>query len=178
MHCGGPFGSPEQQASRLKVLAPGLRHFGGVQAFYGQVATIQCFESNVQVHDAVKEEGAGRVLVVDNGGSLRAAVLGDILANLARKHGWAGIVVNGCVRDVAALRSIPIGLMALDSHPMKPGKGPAGQRGGPVVVRDVTINPGDYLYADEDGVLVSPAPVEFPDAEQLAQLQALYRSEK
>ncbi|KAL4447559.1 hypothetical protein ABPG75_004778 [Micractinium tetrahymenae] len=177
MHCGGPYGSPEQQASPLKVLAPGLRHFGGVHAFYGQVTTIQCCASNVQVHKAVKEHGAGRVLVVENeGASLRAAVLGDILANLAHKHGWAGIVVNGCVRDVASLRSIPIGLLALGSHPMKPGKGPAGQRDVPVVVGGVAISPGDYLYADEDGVLVSPGPLEFPDAEQLAQLQALYRS--
>ncbi|KAL4434675.1 hypothetical protein ABPG77_002798 [Micractinium sp. CCAP 211/92] len=176
LHCGGPFGSPEQQASPLRVLAPGLRHYGGVRAFCGQVATIQCWESNVQVHEVVKEPGAGKVLVVDNSASLRAAVLGDILAGLAHKHGWAGIVVNGCVRDVAALRSIPIGLMALDSHPMKPGKGPAGQRGVPVVVGGVAIRPGDYLYADEDGVLVSPAPLELPDAQQLAQLQALYHS--
>lgn len=178
MHSGGPFGSPEQQASPLKVLAPGLRHFGGVRAFYGRVSTIQCCESNVQVHEAVKEDGAGRVLVVDNGASERAAVLGDILTDLARKHGWAGIVVNGCVRDVAELRSILIGLLALGSHPMKPGKGPVGQRDVPVVVGGVAISPGDYLYADEDGVLVAPAPLIFPDAEQVAQLQALYRGQR
>lgn len=173
-HCGA-YGSEQQQASPLQVLEPGFRHFGGRRSFWGQVSTIKCLNSNHLVHAAVKEDGAGRVLVIDAGASMQAAVIGDVLTSVAKKHGWEGIVVNGCVRDAATLPNTPIGVAALGTHPMKPGKNKVlGQRDLPVVVGGAIVCPGDWLYADEDGILVSPEPLELPDAQQLEELRRSY----
>ncbi|KAL4439908.1 hypothetical protein ABPG75_002909 [Micractinium tetrahymenae] len=164
----GPFASAVQQGSPLQVLEPGLRNYGGRRVFWGQAATIKCINSNNLLAMAAREQGQGRVLVIDHGGSLSCAVLGDILATVFQRQGWEGIIVNGCIRDSEALASVDIGVKALASNPMKPGKGqPAGLRDVPVVVSGTIIQPGDWIYSDDDGILVSPTQLALPTAEEL-----------
>jgi regulator of ribonuclease activity A len=129
--------------------------FGGQLQFGGQIATIKCFEDNSLVRDLTAEAGDGRVLVIDAGGSMRRAVVGDMLAKKAVDNGWSGILVYGCIRDSAALADMAIGVKALGTHPFKTDKRGEGQRD--VVVRfgGVNFQPGDWLYADEDGVVVA-----------------------
>ncbi|EFN59956.1 hypothetical protein CHLNCDRAFT_133045 [Chlorella variabilis] len=174
MHCG-PYGSTQQQNAAAQVLHPDFRNFGGGRTFYGRVTTMRLTrDSNTLLRTVLQEDGTGRVLVVDNGASMRCACLGDVLATLAHKSGWAGIVVNGCVRDVAQVARIPVGIQALASNPMKPGKGAPGLVDAPVDVGGVTIRPGNWLFADEDGILVSPEQLPLPSKEEAAQLAADY----
>ena len=137
------------------VAEPIFSSFGGLSSFSGPIATVSVYEDNVLVRAAVEQPGAGRVLVVEGGGSLRCALVGDQLAALAHQNGWAGIVVHGCVRDSRALREVPIGIKALNTNPRKSAKLGAGEREVPVQFAGVTFEPGHYLYADEDGVIVS-----------------------
>lgn len=130
-----------------------LRQFGGVRSFSGRVATVRCFEDNVLLRASVSEPGDGRVLVVDGGGSFRCALLGDNIAELAVANGWAGIVVNGCVRDVVALAELPIGIKALGTNPRPSGKAGAGEVDVPVTFGGAEFAPGAMLHADEDGVI-------------------------
>jgi regulator of ribonuclease activity A len=134
-----------------------LRSFGGRAAFSGPVATVRCHEDNVVVKRRLGEPGNGRVLVVDGGGSLRVALVGDNVAGLARDNGWAGIVLNACVRDVAALSLLDVGVLALGSNPRPSRKHGAGEVDVPVEFGEVAFNPGDTLYADADGVVVIAA---------------------
>jgi regulator of ribonuclease activity A len=131
-----------------------LRQFGGVRAFAGAIATIRCHEDNVLLRECVSGPGNGRVLVVDGGGSLRVALLGDDIAGLAHGNGWAGIVVNGCVRDVAALRELQIGIRAIGSTPRRSEKAGGGEVDAAVRFGGVTFTPGALLYADDDGIVV------------------------
>lgn len=131
-----------------------LRQFGGVLAFTGEVATVRCLEDNVLLKQRVGEDGAGRVLVVDGGGSLRCALLGDSVAGLALENGWAGLVINGCVRDVDALAGLAIGIKALGTSPRPSGKDGAGEVDVPVSFGGATFTPGDVLYSDADGIVV------------------------
>ena len=124
-----------------------LAQFGGLTAFAGPVATVRCFEDNVLVKGRVAEPGEGRVLVIDGGGSFRVALLGDMIAGLAAANGWAGIVLNGCVRDVAVLRHLPIGIKALGTCPRPSGKEGAGDVDVPVELGGITIHPGARLVA-------------------------------
>lgn len=140
----------------------GLRDFGGVTRFSGRASTVQCFENNPHVRAALSEPGKGRVLVVDGGGSMRCALLGDMLAACGAENGWAGIVINGCVRDAEDLAKTPIGIKALATHPLKSSKRDAGARDVPVTFGSATITPGDFIYADLDGILVSPEPLTLP----------------
>jgi regulator of ribonuclease activity A len=133
-----------------------LRSFGGRRAFSGELRTVRCFEDNVLLKRALGEPGDGRVLVVDAGGSMRVAVLGDNIGALAQESGWAGIVVNGCVRDVDALAGLDLGILALGSNPRPSGKAGDGEVDVPVTFGDVMFRPGDMLYADADGVVVLP----------------------
>ena len=133
-----------------------FRDFGGRSRFSGPIATLKCFEDNSLVRDLVAEPGAGRVLVVDAGGSMRRAVLGDLLAKKAVDNDWSGILIFGCIRDSAAIAQMPIGVKALGTHPMKTDKRGEGQRDIKVRFADATFAPGDWLYADEDGVVVAP----------------------
>jgi regulator of ribonuclease activity A len=142
----------------LRVLAPVFRAYGGGAAFQGPVATLQCFEDNSRVREAVAEPGAGRVLVIDGGGSLRCALVGGNLAALAASNGWAGIVVDGCVRDVHELAGLPIGIRALALHPLRSDKRGEGRRDGPVRVQGVPVKPGEWLVADADGMIVLEGP--------------------
>jgi len=139
----------------LEVCEPLFGDFGGDLRFAGQIATIKCFEDNSLVREMVGEPGNGRVLVVDAGGSLRRAVVGDMLGKKAVDNGWTGIVVNGCIRDSAALSALPLGVKALATHPVKTDKRGEGQRDLVVRFAGVTFRPGDWLYADEDGIVVA-----------------------
>ncbi|HWS76293.1 MAG TPA: ribonuclease E activity regulator RraA [Quisquiliibacterium sp.] len=143
----------------LRVLAPLFRAYGGRPEFAGPVATLRCFEDNSLVRTALEEPGNGRVLVVDGGGSLRCALLGGNLAKLAEKNGWAGVIVNGCVRDVDEIDACAIGVRGLASHPRKSDKRGIGQRDVVVEFAGSRIAPGEWCYADRDGVLVSAKPL-------------------
>ena len=138
-----------------RVAEPVFRDFGGVRAFSGPVETLRVFEDNALVRGALETPGRDRVLVVDGGGSVRTALLGGNLAALAATNGWSGIVIYGAVRDLAELKAAPVGIKALAPCPRRSGKLGAGERGVPVTVAGVEVRPGDYLWADEDGVLLA-----------------------
>jgi regulator of ribonuclease activity A len=145
----------DQFSDELEVCEPLFGDFGGELRFGGQIATIKCFEDNSLVREMTGEPGNGRVLVIDAGGSLRRAVVGDMLGKKAADNGWSGIVVYGCIRDSAALSALPIGVKALGTHPVKTDKRGEGQRDLAVRFAGVTFRPGDWLYADEDGIVVA-----------------------
>jgi regulator of ribonuclease activity A len=141
----------------IQVCAPVLQVFGGRTAFNGPIATLKVFEDNSLVREAVGTSGGGRVLVVDGGGSLRCSLLGGNLAVAAATNGWAGVVVNGCVRDVDELAAQPIGVRALAVFPRKSERGlHSGQSGLPVIFAGVTFREGEWLCADRDGLVVLP----------------------
>lgn len=146
----------------IQVAAPVLRHFGGAARFSGRVSTILCLEDNSRVRDAVSEAGAGRVLVVDGGGSLQCALLGDLLGEKAVANGWSGVIINGCVRDTYRLAQLPLGVLALAAHPRRSEKRGHGERDVAVRFAGVTFHPGDHVYADQDGLLVSPQALSLP----------------
>jgi regulator of ribonuclease activity A len=137
----------------LQICDPLFLSFGGRLRFSGEVSTIRCFEDNSLVRTAVGEPGDGRVLVVDGGGSRRCALLGDLLAAKAVENGWAGILINGMVRDSAEITLMPIGVKALGTHPLKSVKRGVGERDVPVRFAGVSFAPGQHLYADEDGIV-------------------------
>lgn len=139
----------------INVLAPLFRDFGGKEKFSGEIVTLKCFEDNSLVRDLVRSEGLGRVIVVDGGGSLRRAMLGDLLAAKAAENGWSGLLINGCVRDVEILETIDLGVKALNSHPVKTDKRGEGQLEIPVEFAGAVIQPGQFLYADVNGVIVA-----------------------
>jgi regulator of ribonuclease activity A len=139
---------------QLQICNPGFRHYGGHRAFHGPVATLKCFEDNSLVRDQLEQPGHGRVLVVDGGGSLRCAMLGDLLAQKAVDNGWSGVVIHGCIRDAAEIAELPLGVMALATHPRKSIKKGAGEVGGEINFSGVAFRPREWLYADEDGIVV------------------------
>jgi regulator of ribonuclease activity A len=145
----------DAHAGNLKVAAPRFQDYGGRTKFCGPVSTIRCFEDNSRVREAVAEPGLGRVLVVDGGGSLAAALVGDLLGAKAAQNGWSGIIVNGCVRDTAALRGLDLGVRALAANPMRTDKRGEGERDVAVGFAGVTFRPGNWVYADEDGIIVA-----------------------
>lgn len=132
-----------------------LRQYGGRRAFSGAVVTVRCHEDNVLLKSVLSEPGEGRVLVVDGGGSLRAALMGDVIAGMAVANGWAGVVINGAVRDVAALRELDLGVKALGSNPRRSAKAGGGERDVPVTFGGATFRPGAELFSDDDGILVT-----------------------
>mmetsp|Transcript_24064 Transcript_24064/g.57348 ORF Transcript_24064/g.57348 Transcript_24064/m.57348 type:complete len:211 (+) Transcript_24064:57-689(+) len=143
--------------STVSVVDPALnfRNFGGKTGFSGKVCTIKAFESNPLVRTLFESPGEGRVLVVDAGGSMRCAMLGDNIAEAGVKNGWAGIVIYGCIRDSAVISKMDIGVKALNTHPVKSHKNDPGLQDVPVRFGGVTIKPGQFLYADADGIVVS-----------------------
>ncbi|MDD9869273.1 MAG: ribonuclease E activity regulator RraA, partial [Gammaproteobacteria bacterium] len=140
---------------RVAVARPVLRDFGGARSFHGAIATVQCFEDNSLVRKTLESDGRGRVLVVDGGGSMRRALLGDQLAELAIRHHWSGVVINGCIRDSAVIGTLPLGVKALGTHPLKSEKKDRGKVNLPVYFAEIEFTPGAWLYADEDGVVVA-----------------------
>lgn len=141
-------------SGQFRVLPPVFRDFGGIRKFSGRVVTVKCFEDNSLVKAAVDLPGEGRVLVVDGGASLRYALLGGNLGAVAAKNGWSGVVIDGCVRDVAELAQCSTGIRALAAMPLPTEKRQQGQRDIAVQVQGVWVRPGDWLYADEDGMAV------------------------
>jgi len=145
----------DQHEGKVQVALPLFRDYGGRKVFGGQVATVRVFEDNSLVRAALSEQGQGKVLVIDGGESLRCALVGDLLAQLGKDKGWEGIIVSGCIRDSSAIAGIDIGIKALGTNPRKSVKKGVGDRDVPVTFAGVTFNPGDYVYADTDGILVS-----------------------
>jgi regulator of ribonuclease activity A len=147
----------DQHGEKLRVMAPIFRDFGAQPAFDGAVVTLKVFEDNSLVRNHLEQPGHGRVLVVDGGGSMRCALVGDQLAKLGCDNGWAGIVVYGCVRDSAALTLMPIGIKALATNPRKSVKKGEGSVNVTLRFAEVSVVSGDYLYADADGIVVADA---------------------
>lgn len=143
----------------LVVADPIFRDFGSAPRFAGPIATVKVFEDNALVRRRLETDGEGRVLVVDGGGSLRRALVGDVLASLAVANGWAGLVVYGCVRDSAALATMGIGIKALATHPRRSEKTGAGSLDVAVTFAGVTFTPGAWLYADADGIGTADLPL-------------------
>lgn len=150
----------------LLVCDLAFQNFGKRRAFYGSIFTISCPDhDNSLIRPTLeKEPGCGRVLVIDGGGSLRTALVGDILGKLAVDNGWSGLVVYGAVRDVVGLATLNLGVKALGTTPRKSNKNPSGQQNIPVTFGGVTFTPGEWLYADEDGIVVSPKELANPSA--------------
>jgi len=146
----------DDHAERVQVCEPVFHMFGGRRAFHGPISTIRCFEDNSRVKEAVEGPGAGRVLVVDGGGSRRRALLGDNLGRAAVKNGWAGVIIHGCIRDSAELGRMDLGLRALGTMPLRSDKRGEGERDVPVRFAGVTFRPAEFVYVDEDGIIVSP----------------------
>jgi regulator of ribonuclease activity A len=133
-----------------------FRSYGARSRFAGPIETVRCFEDNALVKSVLATPGSGRVLVVDGGGSLRTALMGDMIAGSAVAHGWAGVVINGAVRDVVALGGLDLGVKALGSNPRRSAKEGAGSTGVPVSFGDAEFSPGAWLYSDEDGIVLAP----------------------
>jgi len=142
----------------FRVLPPVFHDYGARRKFCGPVVTVKCFEDNTPVKAAVESPGQGRVLVVDGGGSLRRALLGGNLGAAAAKNGWAGVVIDGAVRDTAELAACDTGIRALALIPLPTDRKAPGQTGVAVQIQGVWVRPGDWLYADADGVVVMPSP--------------------
>ena len=138
----------------VSVLPVALRDYGGRRAFCGEISTVRAFEDNSRVREAVHEAGRGRVLLVDGGGSLQRAMLGDLLAAKAVENGWSGVIVLGAIRDIAAIATLDLGVKALGTVPRKTERRGVGERDVPLRIGDLTVLPGQWAYADGDGVLV------------------------
>jgi regulator of ribonuclease activity A len=145
----------DEFGAQVQVAEPLFRDWGGSTSFAGPIETLRVFEDNALVRETLEMHGRGRVLVVDGGGSLRAALVGGKLAALAHQNGWSGIVVHGCVRDCAELSATPVGIKAPNAVPRKSAKTGAGERGTPVTFAGVTFVPGAHLYADRDGIVIA-----------------------
>jgi regulator of ribonuclease activity A len=145
----------DAHGDKLTVAAPIFRSFGARAAFAGEIATLRCFEDNKSMRDALNRGGAGKVLVIDGGGSLRTALVGGLIAALAVEKGWQGLVVNGCIRDSLEINGLALGVRALATSPTRPQKLVDGELDVPVTFASVTFRPGEWLYADEDGIVVT-----------------------
>ena len=142
----------------FRVLPPLFRDFGGLTRFAGPVSTVQCLDDNSRVREAVNSPGQGRVLVVDGAGSLRRSLVGGNLGKAAQDNGWAGVLVYGAVRDAAELRACQVGIRALALMPLPTDRRDQGLRDVPVQIEGVWVRPGDWLYADEDGIVMMAQP--------------------
>ncbi len=145
----------DENPELVRVLEPMLSNFGGREAFGGEIVTVKCFEDNSLVKENLATPGEGKVMVVDGGGSLRKALLGDMIAESAVKNGWQGVIIYGCIRDVSTVSGLDLGVQALATIPLKTDKRGIGDYNIPVTFGGVTFNPGDYVYADSNGVVVS-----------------------
>jgi len=145
----------DEYEDKLQIATPMFNDYGGNLKFCGPASTVRVFEDNSLVKAALEEPGEGRVLVIDGGASLKCALLGDMLAELGKENDWVGIIVYGCIRDSAVIANIAIGIKALNTNPRKSVKKGTGERDVSVNFADVIISPGDYIYADEDGIVIS-----------------------
>jgi regulator of ribonuclease activity A len=145
----------DEHESSLRCCEVQFRQFGGLARFSGPVRTVKSFEDNTLIKQALSEPGKGAVLVVDGGGSVRCSLLGDYLVGVGLKNGWAGLVIWGAVRDTVALGQLAIGLKALGANPLRSTKTGSGQRDIAVAFGGIVFQPNDWLYSDEDGIVVS-----------------------
>lgn len=152
-------------ADRIRVACPTppLRDFGLMGTFHGRIATVRCFEDNSFVRKTLETDGSGQVLVVDGGGSMRCALLGDRLAELAIDNEWIGVIVNGCIRDSEIIRKLHLGVKAIGTHPRKSEKKNRGETDVAVRFAETEFIPGEWVYADADGVAVSSEELELPE---------------
>ena len=140
----------------VQVLTPMLQNFGGIESFGGEIVTVKCHEDNSIVKEQVGQPGHGKVMVVDGGGSMRNALLGDMLAEKAAENGWEGLVIYGCIRDVDVIRKSQLGVQAISTNPRKTEKRGIGDLNIPVTFGGITFVPGQFVYADNNGVIVAP----------------------
>jgi len=157
-------------ADTVDVAEPLLTNFGGRNSFAGEVVTVKCFESVGLIYKTLEENGIGKVLLVDGGGSLRRALINAHIAELAVENGWEGIVVNGCVREVDLLEDLDIGIQAITAIPVGAEDTDIGEVNSPVNFAGVTFLPEDILYADSTGIIISPEPL---DIEEVAELEEI-----
>lgn len=143
----------------LAILPPVFKAFGQRMRFAGPARTLKVFEDNVLVRAALETPGAGSVLVVDGGGSLRCALVGGNLGALAQNNGWAGIIVNGCVRDSEELNQCELGIRALATHPRRSVRKGVGEKELVIDIAGVSVRPGDWVYVDADGILIAQMPL-------------------
>lgn len=146
----------------VSVVEPMFNNFGGKDNFGGQIVTVKCHEDNSKVKELVATDGAGKVMVVDGGGSLRHALLGDMLAEKAVSNGWEGLIIYGCIRDVDVIMQTDLGVQALATNPLKTDKRGLGDVDVSVKFGGVIFNPGEYVYADNNGIIVSPKELKMP----------------
>ena len=151
----------DQYGDTVQVAEPVFRHYGKVRAFSGKAVTVKCFEDNSKVGELLRTRGDGCVLVVDGGGSNRKSLLGDNLAASALENGWNGVVIFGYLRDVGVLAGLDLGVLAMGAIPRKTEKRGEGQVDIPVSFAGVTVKPGDFIYADESGLIVAPRDLVF-----------------
>ena len=145
----------DEHEGKVQVVNAFLQNFGGKKHFFGPISTVKCLEDNSHVRAALEEPGRGRVLVVDGGASNRCALVGDMMAKMGMENGWAGLIVYGCIRDSAVVATLPIGIKALGTNPRRSVKKGIGERDVILNFADAAFTPGDCLYADEDGILLS-----------------------
>lgn len=146
----------------IYIADPVFRSYGKKTSFHGEVVTVSCFEDNSRIRELVSQAGKGRVIVVDGGGSLRRALLGDMLAEKAAMNGWEGIVIYGAIRDVAAQSKVNLGIHALGAHPMPTEKRGLGDIGRTLHFAGIKIAQGDYIYCDLNGIAVTKQPLALP----------------
>lgn len=152
----------DEHPEKVEILAPIFKDFGAQTTFWGKVVTVRCFEDNSRVRELVATPGTGKVLVVDGGGSVNRALMGDQVAATALENGWAGVVINGAIRDAATISTMALGVKALAASPMKTEKRGLGETDIAITFAGVTINSGDYIYADINGILVSQEALSHP----------------
>ena len=145
----------DEFAADIQVADPVFRIYGSRRRFGGQVTTLRTFEDNLLLRSSLEEPGLDRVLVVDAGASQRCALLGGNIASLASKNGWSGVVINGCIRDKEEVDATDIGVRALNTCPRKSRKQGVGEKDVDLFFAGMDVRPGDYLFADEDGIVVS-----------------------
>lgn len=147
------------ETGHLQIAEPIFSRFGAHSAFHGQITTLKVFEDNVLIRQVLGEKVNNRVLVVDGGGSHRCALLGSNIATMACENGWSGLIIYGCVRDSVEIDALPIGIRALHTHPLKSRKKGFGEKDILVTFASINFKTDHYLYADEDGIIVAPAPL-------------------
>lgn len=149
----------DHHLNEIKIAAPIFQNFGGRTTFGGQIHTIKVYEDNVLIKEALSHPGQGKVLVVDGGGSLRCALAGHQMIQLAIDNNWEGLIIYGCLRNSAIIAQKKIGLKALNTHPLRSMKRGRGDNNLPISFAGVTFFPEHYVYADADGIIVTPKPL-------------------
>lgn len=143
----------------VRVVEPIFKNYGGKSSFGGQIVTIKCYEDNSVVKETASTPGNGKIIVVDGGGSLRRALLGDLIAENAIQNGWEGFIIYGCIRDIDAIFNMNLGVKTLNTNPLKTDKKGIGDLNILVSFGGVTFKPGEYVYADSNGIIVSSKPL-------------------